>query len=148
MPSLAELQADFRAYLLAPTGSAPPAALARALRRDESSATERLGVYKNNVYSTLIDALAATFPAVERLVGNEFFRYAAREYIAIHAPSSPMLLGFGHKFPRFLSRFAPAATVPYLPDVAELDQFRDTWRVQHDLYGRYSITFFPAHETL
>jgi hypothetical protein len=121
MPSLAELQAHFSAYLLAPAGSAPPAALPRGLRDGEAAATERLGVYKNNVYSTLIDALAATFPAVERLVGNEFFRYAAREYIAIHAPRSPMLLGFGHKFPQFLSRFAPAATVPYLPDVAELE---------------------------
>ena len=121
MPSLAELQQSFSSYLLAPAGSAPPASLAGTLCGAEPSHAERLGVYKNNVYSTLIDALAATFPAVERLVGEEFFRYAAREYIAIHAPASPRLLGFGHKFPQFLSRFAPATTVPYLPDVAELE---------------------------
>ncbi len=121
MPSLDSLQADFAAYLLAPAGSKPPTSLRDALCDAEAQRAERLGVYKNNVYSTLIDALAATFPAVERLVGDEFFRYAAREYIAIHAPSSPLLLGFGHKFPQFLARFAPAATVAYLPDVAELE---------------------------
>lgn len=121
MPSLAEIQADFRNYLLAPAGSAPPTMLPFALRGTAADTTERLAVYKNNVYSTLVDALAATFPAVERLVGQEFFRYAAREYIAIHSPTSPMLLGYGHKFEQFLSRFAPAATVPYLPDVAKLE---------------------------
>ena len=121
MPSLADLQTDFRSFLLAPAGNAPPHSLPAALRGSADEHAERLAVYKNNVHSTLIDALAATFPAVERLVGQEFFRFAAREYIAIHAPTSPMLLGYGHKFAQFLSRFAPAATVPYLPDVAELE---------------------------
>jgi len=121
MPSLADLQADFSAFLLAPAGSGTPRSLSQTVRDGGAAVVERLGVYKNNVYSTLIDALAATFPAVERLVGDEFFRYAAREYIAIHAPSSPSLLGFGDRFPRFLARFSPAASVPYLPDVAELE---------------------------
>jgi hypothetical protein len=121
MPSLAEMQTEFHSYLLAPAGSAPPQLLPGALRGNAEENSERLAVYKNNVYSTLVDALASTYPAIERLVGREFFRFAAREYIAIHAPTSPMLLGYGHRFAQFLSRFAPAATVPYLPDVAELE---------------------------
>ena len=121
MLPLAELQLEFARFVLAPPGQPAAPLLPAAVHRRGAATEERLAVYKNNVYSRLIDALAATFPAVERLVGREFFRYAASEYIGIHAPRSPTLIGYGDRFADFLGRFAPAASVPYLPDVAELE---------------------------
>jgi hypothetical protein len=121
MPSLAELQASFAGYLLAPLDRTAPPALPGAVTRNGASAEERLAIYKNNAHARLIDALAASFPAVEKLVGTEFFRYAAQIYIAKHTPRSPVLLDYGDRFPDFLARFAPATTVAYLPDVARLE---------------------------
>lgn len=121
MPQLVNLQADLADYLLAPPQHSAATSLSASVALGGAPAEQRLAVYKNNVHSQLIDALAATFPAVERLVGEEFFRYAAREYVGIHPPHRPTLLGYGDRFPDFLGRFAPATTVPYLPDVARLE---------------------------
>ncbi len=121
MQSLASLQADFADYLLAPPKRRATASLTECVAGGGAPAEQRLAVYKNNVHSQLVDALAATFPAVERLVGEEFFRFAAREYVGVHPPRSSTLLGYGDRFPEFLGRFPPATTVPYLPDVARLE---------------------------
>jgi hypothetical protein len=122
MLPLAELQARFAAHLLAPPGPDAPAELAAVVAPGGAPAGERLAVYKNNVYSTLIDALAAAFPAVARLVGADFFRYAAQVFVARRPPRSAVLADYGDAFPGFLARFAPAASVPYLADVARLEQ--------------------------
>jgi hypothetical protein len=121
MLPLAELQQAFASFLRSPPGQAPAAALPAALRDHGAAVDDRLAVYKNNVYARLIDALAASYPAVERLVGAEFFRYAAIEYIGRNLPRSPSLIGYGRHFPAFLAHFAPAASVPYLADVATLE---------------------------
>jgi hypothetical protein len=41
---------------------------------------KRYNVYRNNVTVSLIDALAAVFPAVQRITGVEFFRAMARSH--------------------------------------------------------------------
>lgn len=121
MPPLAELQASLASYVLSPPERGISPALSGAVTRNGAPAEERLAIYKNNVHARLIDALAASFPAVEKLVGAEFFRYAAQIFITEHPPRSPVLLDYGDRFPGFLARFAPATTVPYLPDVARLE---------------------------
>ncbi|MEO8121927.1 MAG: DNA-binding domain-containing protein, partial [Rhodoferax sp.] len=40
----------------------------------------RFAVYRNNVMVSLIDALADTYPVVQELVGEEFFRAMARVF--------------------------------------------------------------------
>jgi hypothetical protein len=42
------------------------------------AAIKRYNVYRNNVTVSLINALAATYPAVHRITGVEFFRAMAR----------------------------------------------------------------------
>ena len=120
MLRLREHQESLAAYVLAAPGlSAPPALLATV--RDAPSAAARLGIYKNNVFVRLIEALEASCPAVERLVGDDFFRFAARRYIPAHPPRSATLLDYGASFAAFLESFSPAASVPYLADVARLE---------------------------
>ena len=53
------------------------------------TATKRYNVYRNNVTVSLIEALAAIFPAVRRITGEEFFGAMARFHIRETPPSSP-----------------------------------------------------------
>lgn len=78
-------------------------------------------VYRNNVFGCLTRALANTYPVVEKLVGEGFFKYAASQYIARHPSRSGNLDEFGGSFSGFLRGFAPAAGLVYLPDVAQLE---------------------------
>ena len=88
---------------------------------DGSTASRRFGVYRNNVYKSLIDVLASRFPVAVRLVGAEFFRAMARLYVEETPPSSAVLLRYGADFPDFVEGFPPAAPVPYLADVMRLE---------------------------
>lgn len=85
-------------------------------------------VYRNTVMKGCIDALQANYPAVARLVGDEWFRAAAAVYVRLHAPQDPRLLLYGAGFADFLERFEPALTLPYLSGMARLDRF---WSEAH-----------------
>ncbi len=82
---------------------------------------QRLNIYRNTCATTLMNALRLAYPAVQRLVGGEFFDGAARSFIRERPPRSAYLNEYGAEFPDFLGRFSPAASVPYLPDVARLE---------------------------
>ncbi|MDD5028733.1 MAG: DNA-binding domain-containing protein [Rhodoferax sp.] len=81
----------------------------------------RYAVYRNNVTVSLIDALADTFPVVQQLVGEDFFRAMARLFAQAHPPQSRIMAFFGQGFADFIAGFAPAASVPYLADIARLE---------------------------
>lgn len=85
---------------------------------------KRFAVYRNNVVVGLVDALAAGFPVVQRIVGEEFFRAMAGVFVRAHPPRSPVLMEYGEALPEFLENFAPAAELPYLADVARLEAAR------------------------
>ena len=70
---------------------------------------------------TLIDALVATFPIVQQLVGNPFFQAAARRYVREAPPAHPCLFEYGGDFPAFLDRLPEARSLAYLGDVARLE---------------------------
>jgi hypothetical protein len=118
MPRLAELQRDFAAALLDPQLPTPPGLVGP----DGEPSARRFAVYRNNVVAGLIDTLKAAFPAVCRIVGAEFFRAMARVYVIAEPPRSPILLDYGAGFPRFIGEFEPAATLPYLADVANIER--------------------------
>lgn len=84
----------------------------------------RFQVYRNNVAVGLRRALSARFPAVERLVGPEFFAAAARVFAAAHPPRTPVLAEWGAAFPAWLAAFPPVAHLPWLGDVAQLEWLR------------------------
>ena len=86
------------------------------------SGTKRYNVYRNNVTVSLIDALAAVFPAVQRITGVEFFRAMARFYVRETPPRSPLLFEYGHGFPEFIERYQYASRMPWLADVARIER--------------------------
>lgn len=117
---LAALQRRFagavlQARLSTPDGIRPAAGATRE---------RRFGVYRNNVKASLTAALAARFPVVRRLVGDEFFAATALVFVERHPPRSPVLAEYGGAFAEFLEEFDPAADLPYLPDIARLEWAR------------------------
>lgn len=89
-----------------------------------ASAPKRYAVYRNNVTVSLTEAVAAAYPAVQALVGEDFFRQMARLYVESNPPKSPLMLLYAADFPTFLEAFEPAQGLPFLPDVARIDR---TW---------------------
>ncbi len=120
MPDPGDAQAEFAHALLSKATPVP-----RCLRGARRGRTDRrFAVHRNTVVMSLIEALGARFPAVRRLVGEEFFRAMAHAYVVDRPPRSPLLFQYGDSFPAFIEGFAPAAPLPYLADVARLEHLR------------------------
>jgi hypothetical protein len=116
VPTLLEIQTAMKRGLLDGGDPATSALLADAL-----APADRLGIYRNTSRSTLTKALRLNFPAVQRLVGEDFFAAAADIFITCEPPRSAWLDLYGDGFPAFLQRFEAAAALVYLPDVAHLE---------------------------
>lgn len=119
MPAHPEFLARFDAALRG--GAQPP----RLLARDPAEIDRRFAVYRNNVATGLSQALAARFPVIRRLVGEDFFAALARLYAEAERPASPVLAEWGGGFADFLDGFPPLADWPYMGDVARIEQARD-----------------------
>ena len=130
MSFLLELQRTMRMALLAGSDTPPLTVIGGAL-----DAAARLRIYRNNVLGNLTGALRLTFPAVERLVGADFFAGAAARFVSAAPPASADLYEYGAAFPDFLATFEPAQGTAYLPDVARLE-----WAVNQALHA----VFAPA----
>lgn len=120
MQTLADLQRDFSAALRDAERPVPGAVLPVGA----GLGARGFDVYRNNVAVSLIEALEAAFPAVRKLVGEEFFKALARAFIAKQPPRSPVLLLYGQGFGDFLQDFPPVRELPYLVDVARLEWAR------------------------
>jgi hypothetical protein len=86
------------------------------------AADKRFNVYRNNVTVSLIDALAAVYPATMRIVGETFFRAMARFHVRATPPTSPLLFEYGRDFPDFIERYEYAQSMPWLADVARVER--------------------------
>jgi hypothetical protein len=85
-------------------------------------AVRRYNVYRNNVTVSLIDALAAVYPAVQRITGVEFFRAMARFHVRAMPPASPLLFEYGRDFPAFIESYEYAQDFPWLADIARIER--------------------------
>jgi hypothetical protein len=83
---------------------------------------KRYNVYRNNVTVSLIDALAAIYPAVQRITGVEFFRAMARFHVRATPPVSPLLFEYGRDFPSFIESYEYAREMPWLADTARIER--------------------------
>lgn len=86
------------------------------------AAAKRYNVYRNNVTVSLINALAAVFPATQRITGTDFFRAMARFHVRATPPVSPLLFEYGRDFPDFIERYEYAQSLPWLADVARIER--------------------------
>lgn len=123
MPTLLEVQQAMRGALIGSDNSVA-AMLADGVTAD------RVDIYRNTFLMTLTKALRLCYPAVGKLVGAPFFEGAAEIFVTGHLPQAAYLDQYGGDFPDFLSGFAPAASLPYLADVARLE-----WAVNGALHA-------------
>jgi hypothetical protein len=124
VPTLLETQRAMRASLVDGDDAAAAAMLA------EHVGADRLNIYRNTFVTGVTKALRLTYPAVDRLVGADFFEGAAALFIARHPPRAAYLNDYGADFPDFLRTFPPASSLVYLADVARLE-----WAVSRAIHA-------------
>lgn len=88
---------------------------------DDHERTQRLNVYRNNVFVSLMTALGEIFPVCKQVVGEDFFNAMARQYVERHPPKSPILSGYGDQFSDFVQHFFPAQSLLYLPCLCDVE---------------------------
>ena len=87
-----------------------------------------LAVYRNTATKGWIDALEANYPTVVDMVGRDWFRAVAREYVEDEPAMSPVMAAYGEGCPAWLARFEPARPMAYLAPAARLDR---AWTEAH-----------------
>jgi hypothetical protein len=107
------------------------------------ASTSRFGVYRNNVIASLTNAVGARYPVVRKLLWDDVFNHVAKLYVTTEPPRSPVMLGYGESFPRFLRKIGEGVAVDYVADIAELEAARtrayhaeDAVPVGHDSFAR------------
>lgn len=117
MSALRDLQCAFANALRNPNEEAICTAIVGA----GLSPSQRVQIYRNNVLANLGGALEAIFPVLRRVIGADFFGYAARHYVREVASGSGDLHDFGFCFPEFLAFLPQAESLAYLADVGRLE---------------------------
>lgn len=97
---------------------------------------QNMRIYRNNVTTTLVNTLLNTYPLVMRLVGEDFFRITAKEYIKHYPSCSSNLHAYGQYFSDFLATYPPVKSLTYLAEIADFE-----WRC-HLLQFAADHTFF------
>jgi uncharacterized protein len=86
-----------------------------------SGDARRLNIYRNNMLFGLEDALTRVFSVVKKLVGEDFFKTLARDYIAAHPQHSGDRHTFGHALAAFLGAYGYVQEWPYIAEMATLE---------------------------
>lgn len=120
MLSLRELEAAFRDGVF-DGEDARVAACLSTICANGRAPQARLAVYRNSILHNYGEALRDVYPVIEKLVGEDFFRHAARQYIHRYPSNSNDVHRYGGQFAEFLESFPPARSLAYLRDVARLE---------------------------
>ncbi len=91
---------------------------------DAIQPSHRVTIHQRNMHTSLTDSLRQIFLVVQQLVGEAFFRQMAMQFVQSHPPQAGVLHHYGSLLPDFIIGFEPAASLPYLPDVAHLEWAR------------------------
>ena len=81
----------------------------------------RFSVYRNNVAVGLIGAIEARFPVCRRILGEAGFRELALAFVRACKPRSPVIIAYGDEFPDFLAEQDVVQDLPFLADLARLE---------------------------
>jgi hypothetical protein len=139
MHDLAAFQRDFAAALMADGQAAP------------SFRSQAFAVYRNTAARGAVEALRASYPTVDMLVGEELFTQVALDYRREQPPMGAVLSDYGRSFPAFLSKQPWTCELPYLADVATLDWLwlesflaADAPAMPRETHGSGRIALHPA----
>jgi len=123
--------------------------------------SQNMRIYQNNVIATLLGMLQAIYPLITQLVGKEFFRYLANEYINQYPSCSGNLHEYGEYLKDLLAGHEAIQHLLYLPEVAEFEwichrlQFAATHEalnlnnfktISPEIYDQLHFILHPASE--
>ncbi|MEO8297673.1 MAG: DNA-binding domain-containing protein [Burkholderiales bacterium] len=97
------------------------AALQPWLRDDAPRGARGLAAYRANLQGSAERALAAAYPVLVQLLGEESFAGLARAYLHAQPPERGDLAWYGDGLPAFIACSPLLADEPYLADVARLE---------------------------
>ena len=97
------------------------ASLAGWLRESGARVQQGLDAYRANAGAVAERALAAAFPTLQQLVGDESFAQLARAFWHRHPPLCGDLARYGDALPGWIADDPQLAEEPYLADVASVD---------------------------
>lgn len=142
MLSLRNLQLRFAAALF--EGS--DAIVSPEIGDPAPTAGARLGIYRNNLREGFIKTLALEFPVIEQLVGEDFFRQTALEFLLQHPSRRGDLTYIGAPFAAWLRAHFGAGDYAWLPDVADLEWALQEVAIAPDcLVAPIEISEIPPH---
>ena len=122
--SLAEVQ---RAFLRRLGGLEPPDGRELPFRRPpRGEIADRWHVYAHGHVARLTEALSLEYAAVSTILGPEAFAALVARYVAVFPPRSFDLARAGDRLARFLEFDSSALELPFLPDLARLEEAAST----------------------
>jgi len=119
--TLAQMQRNFISDCLSGRLTQDNTLMAKDIDSRSISAQGLMGIYQNSGIANISQALSLTYPVIEKLVGEDFFRATCGQYIAVNWPKSGNMDDYGSEFPDFLAQFEHAKHLVYLKDVARLE---------------------------
>lgn len=130
-PSLAELQGWLRwvftdprgvtAALDDPSGEPDSCGLSFIVEAPPIPKEARLHIYAEAYYARLLDALATSFPALYRVMGEDSFRSLVSAYLEVYPSTFTSIDNVGCHLAAFLRGCELADEVAFLPDLASLE---------------------------
>lgn len=81
------------------------------INENKLNAKQCLQIYRNNILSSLLRRLQNIYPTVQKIVGEDYFKFLIKNY---HHTKL-------NNFYRFLAEFVPLQKLPYLPDIARVE---------------------------
>ena len=120
MTPLAQAQQALLAAVLYPPGSADAAA-ARLVALVLPPSARGLAAYRANGHALAQRALAAAYPVLQALIGEEDFALLAKDFWHRLPPECGDLAHWGAVLPDFVRNNPMLAQVPYLADVARVE---------------------------
>ncbi|HXY96950.1 MAG TPA: DNA-binding domain-containing protein [Steroidobacteraceae bacterium] len=117
MSDLAHIQGEFQEYLLRGTRAIETRVVGSARVPIET----RLGIYAGAYGSRLIDALAASYPALAALLGEQDFQALGARYVRAHDSPYFSIRNYGDALEAFLGTQADYAEVPLLQELAHFE---------------------------
>lgn len=124
MLPLRELQSRFARSLF--DGVDQP--IASSVYDDGIDGAARLRIYRNNLHEGFTKTLSLEFPVIERLVGEDYFRQLARQFLKQHPSRAGNLHYVGEPLAGFLAVWFEGTEYAYMADVAALE-----WAYQESL---------------
>ena len=128
-----------RRFVRSVTFLADPALVVAVTGGGKLTSAEAVDVYRGGYPARLTEALGETYETCWRVLGDEAFFAAARDFIARFPSRTHNLSDYGAEFPEFLESLPVAEDAPYLGDLA-----RYAWTFKELFHAKPHRVLDPA----